>query len=49
MVLRGGPIYSGPLHHLFLLERCATEQVPDTYSGALFDRDEMASVVTNKS
>jgi iron complex transport system substrate-binding protein len=48
-VFRGGPIYSGPLHHLFLLERYATAYFPDTYSGELFDRDEVASIVTGES
>jgi len=46
MVFRGGPIYSGPLHHLFLLERYATLYFPDSYSGELFDRDELAGIVT---
>jgi iron complex transport system substrate-binding protein len=46
MVFRGGPIYSGPLHHLFLLERYATAYFPEVYSGELFDRDEVASIVT---
>ncbi|MEA5386600.1 ABC transporter substrate-binding protein [Haloarculaceae archaeon H-GB11] len=46
MVFRGGPIYSGPLHHLFLLERYATGYFPDTYSGELFDRDELAAIIT---
>ncbi|MFB6117342.1 ABC transporter substrate-binding protein [Halosegnis sp.] len=45
-VFRGGPIYSGPLHHLFLVERYATAYFPDTYSGELFDRDELAGIVT---
>jgi iron complex transport system substrate-binding protein len=46
MVFRGGPIYSGPLHHLFLLERYATGYFPETYSGELFDREELAAIVT---
>jgi iron complex transport system substrate-binding protein len=46
MVFRGGPIYPGPLHHLFLVERYATGYFPDTFSGELFDRDELASIVT---
>ncbi len=46
MVFRGGPIYSGPLHHLFLTERYATGFFPDVYSGELFDRDELARIVT---
>jgi iron complex transport system substrate-binding protein len=47
-VFRGGPIYSGPLHHLFLLERYATSYFPETYSGELFDRDEVAGIVTGE-
>ncbi|NHX36391.1 MULTISPECIES: ABC transporter substrate-binding protein [Halolamina] len=46
MVFRGGPIYPGPLHHLFLLERYATGYFPDTFAGELFDRDELASIIT---
>jgi len=45
-VFRGGPIYPGPLHHLFLVERYATGYFPDTFSGKLFDRDELASIAT---
>jgi iron complex transport system substrate-binding protein len=46
MVFRGGPIYPGPLHHLFLVERYATGYFPETFSGELFDRDELASIIT---
>ncbi|PSQ24590.1 Fe3+-hydroxamate ABC transporter substrate-binding protein, partial [Halobacteriales archaeon QS_9_67_17] len=46
MVFRGGPIYSGPLHHLFLVERYATAYFPETFEGELFDRDELAGIVT---
>jgi iron complex transport system substrate-binding protein len=45
-VFRGGPIYSGPVHHLFLLERFATAYFPDRFSGELVDRDELASIIT---
>ncbi|SEL33666.1 ABC transporter substrate-binding protein [Haloferax larsenii] len=45
-VFRGGPIYAGPLHHFFLVERYATGYFPDTFSGELFDRDELASIIT---
>jgi len=45
MVFRGGPIYSGPLHHLFLVERYATGYFPDVYSGELFDRQRVADIV----
>jgi iron complex transport system substrate-binding protein len=48
MVFRGGPIYSGPLHHLFLLERYATGYFPEAYSGELFDRGELAAIVTGE-
>ncbi|MUV85067.1 ABC transporter substrate-binding protein [Natronomonas sp. CBA1123] len=48
MVFRGGPIYSGPLHHLFLLERYATGYFPETYSEELFDREELAAIVTGE-
>jgi iron complex transport system substrate-binding protein len=48
-VFRGGPIYSGPLHHLFLLERYATGYFPETYSGELFDREELAGIVTGEA
>ncbi|ADQ69288.1 ferrichrome-binding protein [Halogeometricum borinquense DSM 11551] len=46
-VFRGGPIYPGPLHHLFLVERYATGYFPDTFSGELFDREELASIITS--
>jgi iron complex transport system substrate-binding protein len=46
MVFRGGPIYSGPLHHLFLIERYATAYFSDSYSGELFDRQQVADIVT---
>ena len=46
-VYRGGPIFMGPVHHLFLTERFATKLYPDTFSGELFDRDELASIVTS--
>ncbi|WP_323676066.1 ABC transporter substrate-binding protein [Halorubellus sp. PRR65] len=45
-VFRGGPIYSGPLHHLFLTERYAKLYFPDVYSGELFDRERVADIVT---
>jgi len=44
-VYRGGPIYLGPLGHLFLTERFATRLYPDRFSGELFDRDELAGIV----
>ena len=45
-VFRGGPIYPGPIHHLFLLERYATTYFPEQFSGDLFDRDELANIIT---
>ncbi|WP_101296630.1 ABC transporter substrate-binding protein [Halegenticoccus soli] len=45
MVFRGGPIYQGPIQHLFTLERAATDLFPDTFSGELFDRNEVAKIV----
>lgn len=45
-VFRGGPIYAGPIHNLFLTERFATALFPDTYSGELFDRGRVAAIVT---
>ena len=45
MVFRGGPIYSGPLHHLFLTERYAKGYFPDVYSGELFDRGQVTGIV----
>jgi iron complex transport system substrate-binding protein len=49
MVFRGGPIYAGPLHNLFLTERYATAYFPETFSGELFDRDRVANIVTGES
>jgi len=49
MVFRGGPIYSGPLHNLFLTERYATGYFPEQYSGELFDRDRLADIVTGEA
>jgi iron complex transport system substrate-binding protein len=45
-VYRGGPIFMGPIQHLFLTERFATSLYSDTFSGELFDRGELASVIT---
>lgn len=46
MVFRGGPIYQGPVQHLFTLERAATDFFPDTFEGELFDRSEVANIIT---
>jgi iron complex transport system substrate-binding protein len=48
MVFRGGPIYSGPLHHLFLLERYATGYYPETYSGELVDRQRATDIINGE-
>jgi iron complex transport system substrate-binding protein len=45
-VFRGGPIYAGPIHNLFLTERYAKLYFPESYSGELFDREELASIIT---
>ncbi|SFS12698.1 ferrichrome-binding protein [Halomicrobium zhouii] len=46
-VFRGGPIYSGPLHNLFMIERYAKGYFPDEFTeDRLFDRDRLASIVT---
>jgi iron complex transport system substrate-binding protein len=45
-VFRGGPIYQGPIQHLFTLERAATDFFPDTFEGELFDRSEVANIIT---
>jgi iron complex transport system substrate-binding protein len=44
-VYRGGPIYLGPIQHLYLLERFATVLYPDAVSDPLFDRSELAAVL----
>ncbi|SEO37216.1 ferrichrome-binding protein [Halogranum amylolyticum] len=46
MVFRGGPIYQGPIQHLFTLERAATDFFPDSFSGELFDRGKLSSVIS---
>jgi iron complex transport system substrate-binding protein len=46
LVFRGGPIYCGPLHNLFMLERYATAYFPEQFpEDRLFDRDRLAAVV----
>jgi iron complex transport system substrate-binding protein len=45
MVFRGGPIYQGPIQHLFTLERAAGDFFPDTFSGELFDRKKVSDIV----
>ncbi|WP_129115213.1 ABC transporter substrate-binding protein [Halegenticoccus tardaugens] len=48
MVFRGGPIYQGPIQHLFVLERTAKDLFPDAFEGELFDRNEVANVITGQ-
>jgi iron complex transport system substrate-binding protein len=48
-VFRGGPIYPGPLHNLFLTERYANLYFPETFSGELFDRDRVAGIVNGEA
>jgi len=48
-VFRGGPIYQGPLQHLFNLERFATLYFPDQFSGELFPRDDLAAAVRGEA
>ncbi|WP_117591835.1 ABC transporter substrate-binding protein [Haloprofundus halophilus] len=46
MVFRGGPIYQGPIQHLFTLERAAKDFFPDTFEGELFDRGAVSDIVS---
>ncbi len=46
-VYRGGPIYQGPIFNLFLTERTAETFYPDTFDGTLFDRGELADIITD--
>ncbi|MFC6785336.1 ABC transporter substrate-binding protein [Halobaculum halobium] len=48
-VFRGGPIYQGPLQHLFNLERFSTLYFPDRFSGELFSRDDLAAAVRGEA
>ncbi|WP_435064002.1 ABC transporter substrate-binding protein [Halobaculum sp. EA56] len=48
-VFRGGPIYQGPLQHLFNLERFATLYFPDRFSGELFSRAELSAAVNGEA
>ena len=46
-VIRGGPIYQGPINHLFSLEAAARDLFPETFGDEeLFDRTEVADIVT---
>ena len=43
---RGGPIYAGPLHNLFMIERYATGYFPEAFTGdELFDRQRLADII----
>ncbi|MBO4248942.1 ABC transporter substrate-binding protein (plasmid) [Halomicrobium sp. IBSBa] len=45
-VFRGGPIYAGPLHNLFMIERYATGYFPEAFTGdELFDRQRLADII----
>ncbi|MDS0223069.1 ABC transporter substrate-binding protein [Haloarcula sp. S1AR25-5A] len=47
-VFRGGPIYAGPLHNLFMIERYAKRYFPDEFTEAqLFDREQLATIITD--
>ncbi|MEE6208899.1 ABC transporter substrate-binding protein [Salarchaeum sp. III] len=46
-VFRGGPIYAGPLHNLFMIERYATGLYPTQFEeDQLIDRDRLATIIT---
>jgi iron complex transport system substrate-binding protein len=45
-VFRGGPIYSGPLHNLFMIERYAMNYFPEQFpEEQLFDRQEVSDII----
>jgi iron complex transport system substrate-binding protein len=47
-VFRGGPIYAGPLHNLFMIERYAKGYFPEEFTeDELFDRQRLASIITD--
>jgi hypothetical protein len=46
-VFRGGPIYTGPLHNLFMIERYAKRYFPEEFEAQLFDRDHLATIITD--
>jgi len=46
-VVRGGPIYAGPLHNLFMIERYAKRYFPEEFTEPeLFDREHLAAIIT---
>ncbi|MDQ2074418.1 ABC transporter substrate-binding protein [Haloarcula sp. H-GB4] len=47
-VFRGGPIYTGPLHNLFMIERYAKRYFPEEFTEAhLFDREHLATIIND--
>jgi iron complex transport system substrate-binding protein len=48
-VFRGSPIYCGPLHNLFMLERYATAYFPSRFDSELFDRQALADIINGDS
>jgi iron complex transport system substrate-binding protein len=48
-VFRGGPIYSGPLHNLFMIERYAKGYFPDEFTeDQLFDRQQISDIINGE-
>lgn len=46
-VFRGGPMYAGPLHNLFMIERYAKGYFPDEFTeNELINRDKLARIIT---
>ncbi|WP_066418223.1 ABC transporter substrate-binding protein [Halorubrum aethiopicum] len=46
-VFRGGPIYAGPLHNLFMIERYAKGYYPGEFTeDELIDRDRLSRIIT---
>jgi iron complex transport system substrate-binding protein len=46
-VFRGGPIYAGPLHNLFMIERYAKGYYPEEFTeDELIDRDRLSRIIT---
>ncbi|WP_436936066.1 ABC transporter substrate-binding protein [Halovenus marina] len=49
-VFRGGPIYTGPLHNLFMIERYAKGYFPEEFTEEqLFDRQHLSAIITGTS
>jgi iron complex transport system substrate-binding protein len=47
-VIRGGPLYQGPVMNLFITERAAISLYPNRYNGELFDRQPVADIINGK-